>query len=183
MRHFPDKSINPVLADNFNSLMHVLYDEIRDFIMVHYYSSNRPEPFWVAVRSEVELPDSLREKLELWRYTFPSVIDTTGDRLFNYWNYLCVLFSKDYFRDLSFPLEGSINKRDWDEFLKRLVNSKQNLIGRLPDHYLLLTAIRQAASQAADRHVVPPAIAAAAGAFRSTVPLPDWGQEAPTTAS
>ena len=178
VRHFPDRSINPALSTNYNRLMSTLYEEIRDFIVMHYYSSNRKEPFWVAARSEIELPDTLRERLELWRYTFPSVIDTSTDRFFNYWNYLCVLYSKGFFQDTSYPLEGSISKNDWDGFLERLVQSKRRLIQTLPDHYRLVTAIREAASQATDAHVVPPAIAAAAGAFRSTVPLPDWGQEA-----
>ncbi len=179
VRHFPDRSINPALSDNYNRLMSTLFAEIRDFIVMHYHSSNRKEPFWVAARSEVELSDSLRERLELWRYTFPSVVDTSADRLFNYWNYLCVLYSKGFFQDASYPLEGSISKNDWDGFLERLVQSKRRLIQALPDHYRLVTAIREAASQSTDPHVVPPAIAAAAGAFRSTVPLPDWGQEAP----
>ncbi len=179
VRHFPDRSINPALSDNYNRLMSTLFAEIRDFIVMHYHSSNRKEPFWVAARSEIELSDSLRERLELWRYTFPSVVDTSADRLFNYWNYLCVLYSKGFFQDASYPLEGSISKNDWDGFLERLVQSKRRLIQALPDHYRLVTAIREAASQSTDPHVVPPAIAAAAGAFRSTVPLPDWGQEAP----
>ena len=179
VRHFPDRSINPALSDNYNRLMSTLFAEIRDFIVMHYHSSNRKEPFWVAARSEIELSDSLRERLELWRYTFPSVVDTSADRLFNYWNYLCVLYSKGFFQDASYPLEGSISKNDWDSFLERLVQSKRRLIQALPDHYRLVTAIREAASQSTDPHVVPPAIAAAAGAFRSTVPLPDWGQEAP----
>jgi tryptophan halogenase len=181
VRHFPDRSINPALANNYNRLMEALSEEIRDFIVTHYYTSNRQDPFWVAARSEIELPDRLRERLELWRYTMPSVVDTSGDRFFNYWNYLCVLYSKGYFRDASYPLEGSISKTDWDQFLQRLVQTKQHLIQNLPGHYELVCAIREAAQQSAHQHVVPPAIAAAAGSFHSTVPLPDWGHEASDT--
>jgi tryptophan halogenase len=177
VRHFPDKAMSPVLADSFNRAMAKLYEEVRDFIQIHYYSSNRPDPFWVAARSEIEVSDSLRQRLELWRHTFPSAIDTQGSRLFDHWNYLYVLYSKGYYRDVSLPLEGSTSESDWKDYVERLVVSKKGLIEHLPDHHELLEAIRESADEAEDRHVVPPAIAAAAGAFQSAIPLLDWGRE------
>ncbi|MEE8501938.1 MAG: tryptophan halogenase family protein, partial [Kiloniellales bacterium] len=177
VRHFPDRSMSPVLVNNFNKFTQALYEEVRDFIMMHYYSSNRKEPFWVAARSEIELSETLRERLELWRYTFPSVIDTSGDRLFDYWNYLVVLYSKGFFKDVSMPLEGSTSKADWDRYLRRVMGMRRNMLETLPDHYELVTAIREAAEQGAKLQA-PPVAAAAAGAFRSTVPVPDWGIEA-----
>jgi tryptophan halogenase len=169
--------MSPVFADNFNLAMERLYVEVRDFIMMHYYSSNRKEPFWVAARSEIELSDTLRERLELWRHTYPNAMDTQGTRAFDHWNYLCVLYSKGFFNNVSMPIEGSTSESDWKDYAERLVANKKELIGRLPGHYELVEAIRKSADEAEDRHVVPPAIAAAAGAFQSTIHLPSWGQE------
>ena len=177
VRHFPDRSMNPILVENYNLTMQTLYEEVRDFIVTHYTTSNRPEPFWVAARSEIEVSDSLRHRLELWRHTFPNAADTRGAQAFNQWNYLYVLYSKGYYRNASLPLEGSTSESDWKDYVERLMVTKRGLIDRLPGHYELLEAIRESADQATDQHVVPPAIAAAAGAFRSTIPLPDWGQE------
>lgn len=177
VRHFPDRAMSPQLADSYNRLTNTLYEEIRDFIVLHYYSSNRREPFWLAARQEIELPAALATRLELWRTTLPNAIDTTGDRLFDAWNYLNVLYCKGYFRDCSYPLEGSISRADWDGFTRRLANFKRRLVAGLPDHFELLEEIRAAAERDDNRHVVPPAIAALAAASRSTVPLPDWGRE------
>lgn len=177
VRHFPDRAMSPQLADSYNRLTNTLYEEIRDFIVLHYYSSNRREPFWLAARQEIELPAALATRLELWRTTLPNAIDTTGDRLFDAWNYLDVLYCKGTFRDCSYPLEGSISRADWDGFTRRLANFKRRLVAGLPDHFELLEAIRAAAERDDNRHVVPPAIAALAAASRSTVPLPDWGRE------
>lgn len=177
VRHFPDRAMSPQPADSYNRLTNTLYEEIRDFIVLHYYSSNRREPFWLAARQEIELPAALATRLELWRTTLPNAIDTTGDRLFDAWNYLNVLYCKGYFRDCSYPLEGSISRADWDGFTRRLANFKRRLVAGLPDHFELLEAIRAAAERDDNRHVVPPAIAALAAASRSTVPLPDWGRE------
>jgi hypothetical protein len=147
VRHFPDKAMSPVLADSFNQAMEKLYEEVRDFIQIHYCSSNRPDPFWVAARSEIEVSDSLRQRLELWRHTFPSAIDTQGSRLFDHWNYLYVLYSKGYYRDVSLPLEGSTSESDWKDYVERLVVSKKGLIEHLPDHHELLEAVRESADE------------------------------------
>jgi flavin-dependent dehydrogenase len=178
VRHFPDRAMSPQLADSYNRLTNTLYEEIRDFIVLHYYTSNRPEPFWLAARREIELPAALAERLELWRTTLPNAIDTPSDRLFDSWNYLNVLYCKGIFRDCSYPLEGSVSRADWDGFARRLTNLKRRLVAGLPDHFELLEAIRAAAERDGNRHVVPPAVAALAAASRSTVPLPDWGREA-----
>jgi tryptophan halogenase len=178
VRHFPDRGMSPALADSYNRLTNTLYEEIRDFIVLHYYSTNRTEPFWLAARREIELPPRLAEHLELWRATLPNTVDSTGDRLFDYWNYLNVLYCKGWFRDCSYPLEGSASRSDWEAYTRRQANIKRRLVTGLPDHVALLDGIRAAADQAEDRHTVPPAIAALAGAARSTVPLPDWGGEA-----
>jgi flavin-dependent dehydrogenase len=177
VRHFPDRAMSPQLADSYNRLTNALYEEIRNFIVLHYYTSNRGEPFWLAARQEIELPDALAARLELWRATLPNAIDTTGDRLFDHWNYLNVLYCKGYFRDCSYPLEGSTSRDDWEGFARRLATFKRQLVAGLPDHFELLEAIRASADRDQSRHVVPPAIQALAAAARSTVPLPDWGGE------
>ena len=176
VRHFPDKAMSSALANSFNRAIGAIYEEIRDFVVLHYYCLNRKDPFWVAARSEIGLPDSLRESLELWRHTFPNAADTADHQLFIYWNYLCVLYSKGYYKDANLPLEDSVSQADWVEFTRQLEQTKQRLLANLPDHYELVTAIRAAAKQDA-KFQAPPVAAAAAGARRATVPVPDWGQE------
>ena len=70
-----------------------------------------------------------------------------------------------------------MSRHDRDLFSQRLEATKQRLMANLPDHYELLSAIRAAGECEARLRAPPPPIAA--GAARSTVPLPDWGQEAP----
>ncbi len=170
IRHFPDRSMSPVLADSFNRAVKNLYEEVRDFIVMHYYTSNRTEPFWRAARTEIKVPDSLAESLELWRHTFPNIADTIDHQLFIYWNYLCVLYSKGYFEGCSYPLESAISKADWEVYCQRLEIKKKKLVANLPNHHYLLTSIRAAAEAQSGRR--------APDAPRATVPLPDWGQEA-----
>ncbi len=64
---FPEKQISHVDRDEFNRLIDLEYDRIRDFLILHYHANQRVgEPFWDYVRN-MEIPDTLREKIELFR--------------------------------------------------------------------------------------------------------------------
>lgn len=140
--YLPDREVNPAFADRYNALVESLYDEVRDFIVSHYYTSNRPEPFWQAARSDIEVPERLRENLALWRRKLPDVTDAPASKLFNHWNYIYTLWPKGFFRDQHFPLEGSISRSHWDTFGRTLAGTRQQLLSALPNHYDLLTSIR-----------------------------------------
>jgi tryptophan halogenase len=58
---------DPRLAAEFNRLFEVHYDRTRDFLVLHYTANAREgEPLWDHVRN-MQLPDSLAHKIELFR--------------------------------------------------------------------------------------------------------------------
>ena len=64
---FPEKKIAPSDRDEFNRVVDLEYDRVRDFLILHYHATERSDtPFWDYVRT-MEIPDSLAEKLELFR--------------------------------------------------------------------------------------------------------------------
>jgi len=63
---FPSRGISAVERDEYNRHMVNSYEPVRDFIILHYFANQRPEPFWEQVRA-MTLPDSLRHKIELFR--------------------------------------------------------------------------------------------------------------------
>ena len=64
---FPERGISPVDRNEFNRLIDLEYDRIRDFLILHYHATRRDDsPFWNYVRT-MEIPDSLAAKLELFR--------------------------------------------------------------------------------------------------------------------
>ena len=64
---FPERRISPVARDEFNRLIDLEYDRIRDFLILHYHATERRDsPFWDYVRT-MEVPDTLAEKMELFR--------------------------------------------------------------------------------------------------------------------
>ena len=89
LAHFlPDRSFSPALQRAFNRQMGEVYDEVRDFIVLHYLLSQRDEPFWRDSRA-VPLSDSLRELLELYDETGRIEVERLG--LFQPTSYYAIL--------------------------------------------------------------------------------------------
>jgi tryptophan 7-halogenase len=64
---FPDKSWDPMFAGEFNRLMDLEYERVRDFLILHYHATERDDtPFWNYVRT-MPIPDSLAHKMEVFR--------------------------------------------------------------------------------------------------------------------
>lgn len=66
IEYFPRAGINPPARDEFNRITALQMDRIRDFIIAHYCVTRRDEPLWQMCR-EMELPDTLQYKLEIWK--------------------------------------------------------------------------------------------------------------------
>jgi tryptophan halogenase len=64
---FPIGAVDDWDRDEFNRLIDVEYDRIRDFLILHYHATERDDSsFWNHVRT-MHVPDSLLEKIELFR--------------------------------------------------------------------------------------------------------------------
>jgi tryptophan 7-halogenase len=63
---FPDRHCRQADTDRYNRQFAFEYERIRDFLVVHYNSTQREGEFWRHCRN-IALPDSLQERLELFR--------------------------------------------------------------------------------------------------------------------
>jgi tryptophan halogenase len=64
---FPAQEWDPADADEFNRLMAIEYERVRDFIILHYHATERDDSeFWNYCRT-MTVPDSVAWKMELFR--------------------------------------------------------------------------------------------------------------------
>ena len=64
---FPEREISPVDRDEFNRVIDLEYDRVRDFLILHYHATERDDSdFWNYVRT-MPIPDTLAEKIDLFR--------------------------------------------------------------------------------------------------------------------
>jgi tryptophan halogenase len=86
--YMPDRHFSDALRTAYNKRMAALYDEARDFIMLHYILTARDEPFWRDSRN-VPVTDTLRESLALYAET--GRIETPRLQLFTESSYFFIL--------------------------------------------------------------------------------------------
>jgi tryptophan halogenase len=63
--YLPDQDFDAAIADEYNRLTENEYARVRDFLILHYCRSRRPEPLWRHCR-EMPIPDELRHKIAVW---------------------------------------------------------------------------------------------------------------------
>lgn len=67
LRYFPDKDCEQALVREYNRRMIADFEEVRDFIVLHYAATARDDtPFWQWCK-QIPQPDSLRERIELFK--------------------------------------------------------------------------------------------------------------------
>lgn len=64
---FPFHGFDEALISHFNRKSRLEFENIRDFIILHYHATERTDsPFWDHCRT-MDIPDSLKERMALWR--------------------------------------------------------------------------------------------------------------------
>ncbi|MGB8700815.1 MAG: tryptophan halogenase family protein [Thermosynechococcaceae cyanobacterium] len=104
VKHWPSKAFEPHLRDRFNAEIDYMFDDCRDFVQMHYFTTSREDtPFWKANRHDLTISDSIKEKIELYKAGQPvSAIITDASDYYskfdyefrNFWpsaSYYCVL--------------------------------------------------------------------------------------------
>jgi tryptophan halogenase len=140
LSYFPDESVPAGFAAAYNRRFAEIFDDIVDFIQMHYATSNRPEPFWLEARQPARLRDSLAAHLERWRSMLPSDQDLRPG-LFNEWSYLYCLEPKGYFAERDYPLSALARQDSWLRFRNQMERETARYLAQLPDHAALLTEI------------------------------------------
>ncbi|MFQ3199282.1 MAG: tryptophan halogenase, partial [Paraglaciecola sp.] len=72
-----ERSAMTVLAKRFNLLTHQRWQEIIDFLKLHYVLTNRQDTeYWRAHQQPDSIPDSLQDALNLWGTQAPGLYET-----------------------------------------------------------------------------------------------------------
>lgn len=181
--NFPRHGIKAPLRDQFNRLSAQLYDEVRDFICLHYALSNRTDdPYWIDARESLTIPESLSHLIELWKYRLPNHYDFAPGTLFTPFTYAAVLLGKRVYENgFGHPDQFAGRRPDraaWKRYLKVVHQEISDTVANHADHFQLLRAIRGEVKSLdglnffAGSNVLAPS---------KTPPFP-WGNEFGTTA-
>lgn len=123
-------------ADRFNMLMTARYDNLVNFLKLHYCLSQRDEPYWRDNVDPASVPPALQAMLDRWRYRPPGRFDFLIDvETFSFFNYQYILYGMDYETRAAGP------SPDADPMFARIRNFADQAIRDLPSHRDLIEAI------------------------------------------
>ena len=111
----PGKSIDPQLRDEFNRLMDLQYERIRDFLILHYKLNTREDAELWRYCSAMDVPESLARKIELFRHS--AIIERYKDGLFTPTSWLSVFIGQGLIPERYNPLADTIPE---EELISRL---------------------------------------------------------------
>jgi tryptophan halogenase len=126
--NYSEKEIN-----YYNSHFKSIMENIRDFVCLHYITKKNNSMFWKDIQN-IELPETLKNNLEIWRYKIPIEEDFIGQSKYSmFWqdNFICLMhglkifdapYIKNELKNTNIEIKNKI-KNDWENYLFDINNS------------------------------------------------------------
>ncbi|WP_043320672.1 tryptophan halogenase family protein [Microbulbifer sp. HZ11] len=129
---FPHRGIRDEEIAEFNRQSRVEMERIRDFIILHYKANQRRDSdFWKSCE-EMAVPESLQEKIELFRATGKLFRDF--DDLFTEVAWQQVLLGQEVWPQDYHPNADGLSEVQLAEFMQSLKTIFQGAVGNMPEH-------------------------------------------------
>ena len=137
---FPFNGDTAPVARVFNDLMRQRYQRIFDFVKMHYCLTQRTDtPFWIDNADPRSVPESLRERLAMWRCRPPHRMDFITDiEMYppSSWQY--VLYGMEYATDLGAARAAYPRFEDARREFATIREVSQHALADLPPHRALV---------------------------------------------
>src|SRR3954469_11512334 len=139
---FPHNGPVDAPARRFNELIVARYENIVNFLKLHYCLSQRTEPFWRDNADPASIPVRLREMLDQWRYRPPGRFDFILDlESFAFFNYQYILYGMEFKTDLSPVRDDFPNVKAAEKLFAKIRNFGERATHDLPAHRTLIQQI------------------------------------------
>jgi tryptophan halogenase len=140
---FPDRDFDPMNATEFNRIMTLEYERIRDFLVLHYHATQRDDtPFWNDCRT-MQIPDTLAYRLELFRER--GLVPPYREGMFLDASWLAVYFGQNVMPRHYDPASDRVPQESLAQHLAGLHRTYRDAIESMPEHEAFLRRIGAAA--------------------------------------
>jgi tryptophan halogenase len=129
---FPDRRFNPIERDEYNRQMQDVYEDARDFIILHYKVTRRDDSaFWNHCRT-MDVPDSLARKIELWRAKGRAFRE--GRELFGTPSWVAVMLGQGIVPDDHEPAADALDPEMIADAMDKMRLSYRRMAEHMPTH-------------------------------------------------
>ena len=133
IRMLPAGDISPRDVAEFNDQAGVDMEQIRDFLVLHYkVTERRDSPFWQEC-ADRQIPDSLEQKIELFRET--GRVFRKNEELFSENSWTQVMMGQGIVPQSYHPIATKLRADELDNFLSMLRTSVSSTVATLPSHH------------------------------------------------
>jgi tryptophan halogenase len=145
---FPDRTFPAAFQDRYNEMMTQVYEQIRDFIVMHYCTTQREDTaFWRAVKHELPIPESLRNKLESYKAGL-SPTDYRGFHIFLDHNWAAVLSGMGIYPERGLPIVKHADAALVERHFADIDRLSRDLCARTPRHKEYIRSLHEAEASA-----------------------------------
>lgn len=142
---FPDRGFDPVLIEEYNRKTRAEYEQVRDFLVLHFRCTERRDtPFWRHCAA-LPVPEGLSHKLAMFRAS--GQIFREGEELFTEQSWLQVLIGQGVLPSRHHPVADNLPQEQLEEFLRNIGMLIHGAVDRMSTHERFI-----AAHCAAERH-------------------------------
>ncbi|WP_105103019.1 tryptophan halogenase family protein [Microbulbifer pacificus] len=131
LRFFPQSEIHQCEVDEFNRQCEFDMDRIRDFIILHYKVTDRSDTEFWRHCSQMEVPDSLAAKIDMFRET-GHVFREANELFVDSWQQ--VMLGQGLEPERYHPLVDSMSEHELTEFLQHIRTNVDNTVAKLHGH-------------------------------------------------
>lgn len=138
LKYFPSYGINALETAQYNDYMISDYNEIKDFIILHYCQTQREDsPFWEFCKN-MQIPESLKDRMTLFEQTGRFV--QRKDEIFvDSW--LQVMIGQGLIPKQHHPLADEMSEQELRQFLSQIENDHIQRVETIPTHTNYLSRI------------------------------------------
>ena len=133
---FPEGRVDPLERDEYNRGMRALYEDVRDFVVLHYKATQRDDtPFWRYVR-DMEVPESLARRMELWR--LHARVFRENAELFTLPSWVAVMLGQNLSPERHDPMADTLDPAKVASAMAQMRDAYRSAATRLPGHEAFL---------------------------------------------
>ncbi len=129
---FPDRRFNPIERDEYNRQMQDVFEDVRDFVILHYKATRREDSGLWKYCAAMDLPDSLEWKMELWRSK--GRLFREGKELFGTASWVAVMLGQGIVPDEHEPAADGLEEELITDALDKMRLSYRQMAEHMPTH-------------------------------------------------
>jgi len=141
--HFPGQGIDEEMVRSYNRLIAEGVDGIRDFLVLHYCTTERTDTeFWRATK-QVAISPELEERLETWKHRLPNAKNVNPRyHGFEFYSYSVMLLGLNYRPQRSLPVLDHLDDTNALLAFRALREKTNRLVATLPSQLEYLRHLR-----------------------------------------